>query len=315
MGITERDDSKMKRFLFFLLIILFLWEMSGMSPATADAAAYPYGIIHEAGSGKRMMPVIGFIDSHKVAEGQTLLEIARVYGLGYNQMVLYHPEIDPWLPETGTSIDIPSKWILPPTVYEEVVINIPEMRLYRFFKEHDMVRTYPIGIGREGFDTPITVARVVEIIENPSWTVPPAAWEKYGKKLIPPGPDNPLGEYWVGLTADGVGIHGTNFPWGIGRRVSHGCIRLYPEHAKQFHKEVEKGTIVEILYEPVKVGVRGNLVFLEVHPDIYGRIPDMESHVWSIIGRMGIGDMVDPKIVRQSVASPKGVPVRINRES
>ncbi|MFO8111571.1 MAG: L,D-transpeptidase family protein [Desulfosalsimonadaceae bacterium] len=285
-----------------------------MSTATADAAAYPYRIVREADSGKKRMPVIGFIDSHKVAEGQTLIEIAREYGLGYNQMVLYHPGIDPWLPETGTAIDIPSKWILPPTVYEEVVINIPEMRLYRFFKEHDMVRTYPIGIGRKGFDTPITAARVVEIIENPSWTVPPAAREKYDRKLIPPGPDNPLGDYWVGLTADGVGIHGTNFPWGVGRRVSHGCIRLYPEHASQFQKEVEKGTIVEILYEPVKVGVRGKLVFLEVHPDIYGRIPDMESHVWSIIGRMGIKDAVDPKIVRQSVASPKGVPVRINRE-
>ena len=301
----------MKRF----LIIVFFFTITGMAPSDIGAAAYPFNFQKDTGDVKKPMPVIGFIDSHKVEEGQTLLQIARNYGLGYNQMALYHPEIDPWLPEAGAVIDIPSKWVLPPTRHGAVVVNLPEMRLYRFFEEHNMVRTYPIGIGREGFNTPVMETRVVEKIEKPSWTVPPSAWEKYGRKVLPPGPENPLGDYWIGLDAHNIGIHGTNFPWGVGRRVSHGCIRLYPEHAARFYHEVERGTIVEIIYEPVKVGVRGDLVFLEVHPDIFGWIPDMEAHAWNVINASGAAGNVDPVKVRQCIDALKGLPTPVSRDA
>ncbi len=305
---------EMKRFLSVFLTILFLSAIIGLSPYDIEAAAYPFSFPPETVDGEKPMPVIGFIDSHLVEEGQTLLQIARIYGLGYNQMALYHPEIDPWLPEAGMVIDIPSKWIPPPTRHRAVVVNIPEMRLYRFFEEHHMVRTYPIGIGREGFNTPVMETRVVAKIENPSWTVPPSAWEKYGRKIMPPGPENPLGDYWIGLAANNIGIHGTNFPWGVGRRVSHGCIRLYPEHAAQFYHEVDRGMIVEILYEPVKVGVRGDLVFLEAHPDIYELFPDLETHAWTVINGAGVADIVDPLKVRQCIDARKGVPTLISRD-
>ncbi len=298
------------------MLVVAVWcTMAGMWPSHSDAAAYPCSIPHGPGGAGKLMPVIGFMDSHTVREGQTLLDIARKYGLGYNQMVLVHPEMDPWLPETGAVIDIPSKWVLPSARHWEVVINIPEMRLYRFFKAHNMVKTYPIGIGREGFDTPVMETRVVEKVKAPSWTVPPGARAKYGRNFLPPGPENPLGDYWIGLSVGNIGIHGTNFPWGVGRRVSHGCIRLYPEHAKQFFNEVETGTIVEILYEPVKVGVRGDLVFLEVHPDIYGRVPDMESHAWGLIKSGKVADAVDPEKVIRCINAAKGVPIRISRDS
>jgi L,D-transpeptidase ErfK/SrfK len=300
----------MKYSRYFLLIVLFALKM--VTPATVHGVAYPYWIMHKAGY-ESLMPVIGFMDSHKVEEKQTLLEIARKHGLGYNQIVSYHPEVDPWLPEKGIKIDIPTKWILPPTRHEEVVINIPEMRLYRFFKEYGIVRTYPIGIGREGFDTPEVETLVKERIKSPSWTVPPRSYDRYGRRVMPPGPDNPLGDYWIGLSINHIGIHGTNFPWGVGRRVSQGCIRMYPEHIDQFYKEAKPGTKVEIIYAPVKVGIRNGLVFLEVHPDIYGRLPDMASHAWQLIEDSGVGKAVDPGKVRNCVEEKKGVPTIVSR--
>jgi L,D-transpeptidase ErfK/SrfK len=304
--------KRIKQFFLFLMMLPIIWAVSGVSPVFS--AAYPYP--GKSGGRESLMPVIGFIDSHQVKERQTLLEIAREYGLGYNQIVLYHPEIDPWLPQQGLRLDIPTKWILPPTRYEEIVINIPEMRLYRFFKELNMVRTYPIGIGKEGHDTPVGETHVVERIKNPSWTVPPnsQAQEKYGRRVLPPGPENPLGEYWIGLSINHVGIHGTNFPWGVGRRVSYGCIRMYPEHIDQFYREADPGTRVEIIYAPVKVGVKNEHVFLEVHPDLDGRIPDMEWHAWKIIQAGGLVDAVDPVKVRQCIEAIKGVPTNVSRD-
>lgn len=306
--------EKMKRFLFLFSLIISGPVFFSAQPEVF-AAAYPYRILQSESAIRPLMPVVGFIDSHQVKNGQTLLEIARKYGLGYNQVVLYHPDIDPWMPREGKKIDIPTQWILPPTQHEEVVINIPEMRLYRFFRNEKIVRTYPIGIGREGFDTPAGESRVRERIENPSWTVPPNAIEKHGRGVVPPGPDNPLGQYWVGLSKSHLGIHGTNFPWGVGRRVSHGCIRLYPEHIEQFYGETQSGTKVEIIYEPVKVGVRGSFVFLEVHPDIYGRIPDMEAHAWRILAETGVGGRVDPQKVRRCIEEKKGAPMLISMDS
>jgi len=302
----------MKLLMFFLPFGLLLLNMPGPGSPVVYAAAYPYHIIQGEGHEKGLMPVIGFIDTHKVEEGETLHAIARNFGLGYNQIVLYHPEMDPWLPEKGREIDIPTKWILPPSRHREVVVNIPEMRIYRFFENESMVKTYPIGIGREGFDTPAIEGRVVEKIKHPSWTVPPSAWEEYGRGIMPPGPENPLGDYWIGLSVKQIGIHGTNFPWGVGRRVSRGCIRMYPEDIAQFYAETQRGTIVEIMYEPVKVGVRGDLVFMEVHPDVYERIPDLESRGWEIIKSLGLEDTVDPQKVRRCIEDKKGVPIRIS---
>lgn len=303
-------------FLVFSMIIVFAWLFPGnvvwSAPDTMLAVAYPYRSSQNEGGIKAPMPVIGFIESHKIEDGQTLLDIARQYGLGYNQITSYLSEIDPWLPEIGMEINIPTKWILPPTRHEQVVINLAEMRLYRFFKQHDMVKTYPIGIGREGFNTPEIESRVVQKIEKPSWTVPPNAQGKYGQRVVQPGLDNPLGDYWIGLDADRIGIHGTNFAWGVGRRVSYGCMRLYPEHIARFYKEVESGTMVEIIYEPIKVGVRGSDIFLEVHADIYHRIPDLKLYTQEKIKAWGLWESVDPEKVNRCIAEQKAVPTRIN---
>ncbi len=294
----------------FLLPILLCLSLSA-GQTHIHAAAYPYRIIEDAEGGKALMPVIGYFQSHEVGEGQTFLQIARKYGLGYRQLARYHPEIDPWIPEEGLKIEIPGKWILPPTRHEEVVVNIPEMRLYRFFREISLVKTYPVGIGKDGAVTPVVEARVTDMVVDPSWTVPPSAREKYGRRVILPGENNPLGGFWIGLSEEHMGIHGTNYPWGVGGMVSRGCIRMYKEHIRQFFKEVETGTKVEIIYEPVKIGVRDNLVYMEVHPDVYGLIPDFKDHARELIKSRGLDSRVDPAMVNRCLEEQKGVPVPV----
>ena len=255
--------------------------------------------------------VVGRIRAHTVAPKETLLDIARDYGLGFNEIQILYPEIDPWIPEPGLRLSIPTRWILPSTKYQGVVINLPELRLYRFFPRIGMVKTYPVGIGDLGRETPEGIYRVVECEVRPTWVIPHSLREKDGITRVPPGPNNPLGKYWIRLSRKGYGIHGTNFPWGVGRLVSHGCIRLYPEHIAELFKEVAIGTPVEIIYEPVKIGVKRKEIFLEVHPDLYGRVMDMKEYTRNRLQELGLRDYISIEEVKVALQKHDGVPVRV----
>jgi L,D-transpeptidase ErfK/SrfK len=273
--------------------------------------SYRYSIAMAGNGLAQENTVLGFERTHVVQPKETLLDIARMYGLGFNEITALYPDIDPWVPKAGSSLKIPTAWILPPTKSEEVVINIPEMRLYRFLKKIGMVKTYPIAIGREKFETPLGVHKVIVLEKDPTWVVPPSAKDAYPQAIYPPGPDNPLGAYWVGLSAPHVGIHGTNNPWAIGRRTSRGCIRMYPEHIKFFFNEVNTGTKVEIIYEPVKIGMRENVIYLEVHPDIYNQIPDIVKYTEELIRLRGLWGKVEWNAVYQCLKTQSGIPVPI----
>lgn len=275
------------------------------------AGSFPYRLETEKDKGNGVLTVVGFFQHHTIKQKETLLDVARDYGLGYNEISLEYPEIDPWIPKADQTLVIPTCWVLPSTKKEEVVINIPEMRLYRFYNKIGMVKTYPIGIGREGFETPVGISRVIARETDPTWTVPPSAIESYGKIVVPAGPNNPLGRYWVGLSADHIGIHGTNNPWGVGRQVSRGCIRLYPEHIELFYNEVTEGTTVEIVYEPVKIGIRDDVVYMEVHPDIYKRIPDLVAFTEDLFRQKGLWEKVDVQRVYECLKKQTGVPVEV----
>lgn len=178
--------------------------------------------------------VIGYVQTYKANNNESLIEIARKYDLGYNEIADANPDLEPFVPGEGISVKIPTSWILPDvTSYEGIVINLAEMRLYYFFTEGGsrFVTTFPIGIGKEGNNTPTGNFRVIEKIVNPSWYVPESIKKEkpYLPKVLPPGPDNPLGSHAIRLSSRTILIHGTNKPWGVGRRASHGCIRLYPE--------------------------------------------------------------------------------------
>ena len=174
-----------------------------------------------------------------------------------------------------------------------------------------MVTTYPVGIGDTGWETPVAVGRVIDRRIDPTWTVPKSLRAKYGITSIPPGPNNPLGKYWIGLSIKGYGIHGTNFSWGVGRLVSHGCIRLYPEDIAILFENVSVNTPVEIVYEPVKIGIRDNTIFMEVHPDIYNRIPYIRSYTIHRLRELDILRYVSGSKVNDALERQSGVPIRV----
>ncbi len=255
--------------------------------------------------------VIGVIQGHTVQEGETFLDIARNYGLGFNELEILYPSIDPWIPRVGTRLLIPTLWILPPTEKQGIVINVPEMRLYLFYPKTKLARTYPIGIGDVDFETPLGTYHVVSREVNPSWTVPKSLRQKYGVSFMPPGPENPLGNRWLGLSRKGYGIHGTDFPWSVGRLVTHGCIRLYPEHMEQLFAQVQVKTPVEILYQPVKVGFKGGEIYLEVHPDPYKKIKNMREYARNLLQKMGLLGSVSLGDVETALQHANGVPVKV----
>ncbi|MGC1403359.1 MAG: L,D-transpeptidase family protein [Thermodesulfobacteriota bacterium] len=257
--------------------------------------------------------VIGLMGEYTVKEKDTFLDVARDYDLGFNELETLYPHIDPWVPPLGMKVVIPSQWILPQSRKYGIVINIAEMRLYYFFKNIRMVRTYPIGIGDQGWFSPEGTCWVAEKRKNPTWHIPKSLQEKYQLKTMPPGPDNPLGDYWLGLSFSGYGIHGTNFPWAVGRLVTHGCIRLYPEDIKVLFSMVPIKTPVELIYEPVKVGFKQGRIFMEVHPDIYGKIPKFTEYGIKKISSLGLAAMVNDDLMRKALEEKQGIPVDITQ--
>ena len=208
----------------------------------------------------------------------TLADIARTFKLGHEEMRLANPDIDFWLPGAGTEVVLPTRYILPRAERKGIVLNVPEMRLY-FFPgagpgEDPEVITYPISIGRMDWSTPLGRHRITAKIRDPSWT-PPASIRQEAEaageplpKFIPAGPDNPLGAFALRLDLPSYLIHGTNRPYGVGMRVTHGCIRMYPEDIERLFPEVQVGTGVNIVNQPVKVGWLGDTLFMEVHPPL-----------------------------------------------
>ena len=290
----------------FIIPVLLLFAAADFSHAQTD-----YQYTPAAKDPSKKMTVIGQMQVHTVKTGETLLDIARHYGLGISEMQAFHPEKDPWLLEEGSELQVPSLWIVPETKHRAVVINVPEMRLYRFHAKKGTVSTYPVTVGEEETQTPLGTFRVVDREVDPEWNIPAKLQHKYKTKIIPAGDDNPIGKYWLGLSARGYGIHGTDNAWSVGRILSNGCIRLYPEDMEKLFRDVPVGAVVEIVYESVKFGYSGGVIFVEVHEDPYGFIEDMEQHARSVAKRRGIEEYVDWEKVDEAVEWKNGVPIPV----
>ncbi len=289
--------------LFFVIVLL--------SVAICYSADFQ---LEKWGKGSFNSPfLIGGMKTYFLKNKETLLDIARRFDLGYNEISLYYKGVDPWLPPRGRVYLVPTLWIVPSSKYRQIIINIPELRLYYFYGKEKRIYTFPLGIGDEGWETPVGTARIIEKRVHPTWHIPKSLWDKYKVKTIPPGPENPLGDYWMGLSIRGYGIHGTNSPWGVGRLVSHGCIRLYPEDIAVLFERVPIGTRVEIIYEPVKVCKSDSHVYMEVHPDVYDRIPDLKQYALQKLEEAGLLHLVDPKLFDLVLKEQNGVPARISR--
>lgn len=291
------------------LLLLLLLIPSGLL-----AGAYPYRVSRQGPFCPGSDTVIGVMRQYRLKERDTLLDVARRFDLGYNEIRLLYPQLDPWVPPAGKMLTIPTRWILPSPRAEGIVINVPELRLYLFMPKLGLVKTHPVGIGVKEHPTPFGSFRVVEKERDPTWDIPPSLRDEYGGlKAIPPGPRNPLGRYWVGLSGGNYGIHGTNSPWGIGRLVSHGCIRLYPEDIEALFPLVKIGMPVTIVYEPVKFGCEGARIFVEVHPDIYQRCEDLVVHGVDLAVSLGLMPYIELPLLLKALKEVRGVPQEITR--
>ncbi len=282
--------------------------------------------------------IIGRLDSAVVGRDTTLLDVAREFGFGYQDIKLLNPTIDTWMPNDGELVQLPSRFILPNVPRKGIVLNIPEMRLYYYppHKKGESVQviTYPLGIGRQGWDTPYKQTRIVGKKKYPDWRPPKSIRQEHEDagdplpKVVKAGPDNPLGDYALRLGLPAYLIHGTNKPWGIGMRVSHGCIRLYPEDIAELFAQVKVGTAVNIINSPYKIGEADGVLYLEAHPplkiamrDEYGDViettdENTNGDFTQVVGMIVASTREDEYIIDWSMArivseETKGIPVAI----
>jgi L,D-transpeptidase ErfK/SrfK len=228
----------------------------------------------------------------------TFSAIARVHDLGYEALRHANPGVDQWLPGEGTPVYLPTRSILPDAPRDGIVVNLPAMRLYYFETTAPdeegqaglVVTSHPIGIGREGWETPTGAAKVTQRARDPAWYVPASVRKEHAElgdplpAVVPAGPDNPLGRYALLLSLPGYLIHGTNKPSGVGMRVSHGCIRLYPEDIETLYGQVSTGTAVHIVDQPVLAGWADGELYLEVHPAL-DEEPDLAAEAEKALAR------------------------------
>lgn len=262
-------------------------------------------------------PVVGTAATSFVEDGDTLTQIARSKGLGYHGLVRANPGVDPWLPKPGRLLLLPYTGIFPGPLTDGITVNLAELRLYHLCRENGRlrVRIYPVGIGISGWETPEGAFTISNRIESPTWIVPPAIGKERPElpRTVAPGPENPLGDFWLGLSLPGYGIHGTSEPFGVGRRVSHGCLRLYPEDIRDLFARVEIGTPVRILYQPVKVGLKRGALFVEIHPDYSGRLPDPLAEVSRQVRELGWRKEIDWRTIEEEIETARGIPRIISR--
>ena len=270
--------------------------------------------------------LVGRVLWHRVSEADTLVAIARRYGVGYDEIVRANPMLDIWLPEAQRDLQLPLQFVLPSGPRQGLVLNLAEMRLYHYPGEApNKVYSYPVGIGREGWQTPVTTTRIVSKVSDPNWYPPQSIREEAlaaGISLpdvVPAGPENPLGSHALRLGLSGYLLHGTNRPAGVGMRVSHGCIRLYPEDIVALFAQVEVGTKLRIVDEPFKLGWLNDQLYLEVHPAAYASSEQGEPVVPTALGRLltEIYETQDLQLnsaaVQAALDEASGVPVKIGR--
>ena len=231
--------------------------------------------------------MIGAVSTVTARYEDTLVDIARRHGLGYEDIVRANPDVNIWVPGEGTEVVLPTQYILPPGPRTGIVLNLAEYRMYYFPEAEEgetaYVYTYPISIGRMDWETPLGKTEVISKVVNPSWYVPKSVLEEHAAegrplpRVVPPGPENPLGKYAMRLGLPGYLIHGTNRPAGVGMRVTHGCIRMFPEDIEYLFPKIDMNTSVRIINEPIKMGWSGGELVMEVHPVLESAPPDPEE--------------------------------------
>jgi len=282
--------------------------------------------------------VIGSVQTMTASSEETLLDIARRYDLGQNEILLANPDVDRWLPADGSRVVLPNRYILPNAERSGLILNLPEMRLYYFPKakpgETPVVITHPVSVGRMDWNTPLGLTQIVSKQIDPEWRPPKSIKEEHEKDgetlpdVIRAGPDNPLGRYAMRLGIPGYLIHSTNKPYGVGMRVTHGCIRMYPEDIEKVFDDIPVGTPVRIVNQPIKLGWLAGSLFIELHPPLEEDEEKYADYMQSVLN--SIADFLaaeddtpdinasrtinlSGRALREAVAEKSGIPVIITR--
>ncbi|XOV82667.1 MAG: L,D-transpeptidase family protein [bacterium] len=263
--------------------------------------------------------LLGAVKQVQLVYEDTFAIVARRAGVGFTGLQRANPGIDEWLPGAGVTLDLPTSMLLPPVPRQGVVINLSELRMYFFSDRAEQVFVYPIGIGSEGRETPLMQTSVVGKIENPVWYPPQSVRDRHAAegdilpRVVPPGPDNPLGPFAIQLARAGYFIHGTNAPIGVGQRVSSGCIRMYNNHVASLIETLPNGTTVRVIDEPYKAGWHGEDLYLEAHPPLAGALDHSRAVAAVIEATSDRKADVDWQKVVEVARTGSGLPVRVSR--
>jgi L,D-transpeptidase ErfK/SrfK len=252
---------------------------------------------------------------YTLQENDTLVDLAVQFKVGYYHITLANPKVDPWIPPKEKKIIIPKKVLIPEEFLNLsnnfILINLPEMRLY-YFKNNEFL-VAPIGIGVKGSLPPLGLYTIINKKEKPTWYPPPSvkAEDPTLPDVVPPGPENPMGDYALYLSKGLYAIHGTNKVYSIGRRTTHGCIRLYPEDIKFLFENVPVGTLVKIIYEPYKIAIEGKSIYLQAYPDIENLIknplPYIIQKLDKLTERKNLSYKINLKILERVLENPDGL--------
>lgn len=271
--------------------------------------------------------LIGEVQVTYAHQEDALIDIARRFSLGFEEIMHANPGVDTWMPGEGTPVVLPTRHILPNAPRDGIVLNLPEMRMYYYPKpavgEKPVVITYPVSIGRMDWRTPLGQARVVAKQTDPDWRPPASIKAEHAANgdflpdVVPGGPDNPLGRYAMRLSIPGYLIHSTNKPYGIGMRVTHGCIRMYPEDIERLFPMVSVNTPVYIVNQPIKAGWVAGTLFMESHPPLDEEKLSQEQMVEEAMRVLreelgALADHADPTAVGIVVEQASGVAVPVS---
>ncbi len=303
-----------RRALLWLAVLL-----TSTSTAVSWAATFPLPAPGDSAVGQMRPIELGYDD--------TLIDVARRHSIGYQEIRQANPGLDPWLPGKGSGALLPTRFVLPDAPWEGIVLNVGEMRLYYFppadSPEYAQVVTYPVSIGRMDWNTPLGKTSIIRKKADPTWTPPESIKREHAAEgdflpdVVPAGPDNPLGQHALYLGRRGYLIHGTNKPFGIGMRVTHGCVRLYPEDVAQLFELVPVGTPVNIINQPVKAGWQDGTFYVEVHPvndENDARLPPDLLEVRQVVSRAAgaYEDRIDWSAVDAISYEAGGIPVPLS---
>ncbi len=256
--------------------------------------------------------ILGYVQKTTIGKEDTLPDIARRFDVGYEEMLWANPGVDPWLPGVGREVVVPTQFILPAAPHEGVVVNVAAMRIF-YYPPHkkgepQIVFTHPIGIGRVGWRTPEGSTKIVSRQKDPVWVVPKSVRDEHaedGEKLpaqVPAGPDNPLGQYMFRLGWPSYLIHGTNKPYGVGMRSSHGCMRLYPEDIAVFFDLIPIGTKVTVVNQPYVFGWRDGTLYLQAYS-----VMEDDSRDWSKNRKRLLANLLNPKLQKKIAGYDKEI--------